>query len=1041
MSTSTVTTALLKVKSKFSPNNDVFPLRVEHALSKLDHSKIDGEFTNYLTNERVLIDRSLCSVREKIVNLLTTRTSDECANNLPTIIAKYQTLMTRRFFANMAIEIYETASDADATDAAHDDFIAWQEERLDETIQQAAERLTGIARKASKQSGTWEPYMAVGTMSMIKPYDYRKYPIKKAILKRCALKQAGDGLTKEMPIQAGTSKQADVVGSQSNLDDSTPKTTSRAGVHLSEQQQTVVIKEISGNAMPITSRADAHLREPDWNLDLMLKRENLVSAFQWSLTDAVGSYLPVAGVTTADVPADLLQNNIVSAPFQRFLFWRCKFVRVRFQIVASRFHQGLLGVKFIPTMLPKSQQVGDEWGNPTRWTQIPHGFLNPADGTVLEMLIPFVHTKGFLDLQFGDALGQIQVQVLNQLKAATGASTSVEVKVFVSFEENHFRVPRQGGLSFKAQLDKDADTLGYTLIRKATKQSGVFQKLGADLGAAAGTEIDNLAKDIIPSEVTGGIAGILLDKPAVTEFPPPLTHKDAQYMSANRGIENLERMTLEPSAQNITSDQFSCFAADETDLRYLFKHRVYLGSFNWAATASVGDILFSTINSPTHLVNMTTTTGALPVVGTPISPTIIGGISQLFTYWRGGIVYIFQVVGTAFHEGRLDFCNHVGTITPPVDYPSAMSQYVNSQTIRNTNNTVQVIVPFHSDTPWKRVWNGEALSDTATDNAVRSTDYVTGSLTVRVAVPLKSPNNVANNVDINVYVAGAEDFEVHSLSLIGGIYNFAPRTDAKSIREVHRKAFKQAGDVNVDAWDDSNCIPLGAARASTYDPKVHHFGESYTNLRECAKRYQTLMTQSGVNYTNTNDITGQFQFFGNGDGGMLGFLFACYRLFRGPMNMKMQLTSKAVNGANIYDHYMTGFCTTNLQFALASGGTTLPIALQANMSYNARPLTLTHPPIVRFSDTQVGEFQVPFQSIYHSLLNTQFSDNVDAYFANLFTQFDICYCIQRVPATTYGISYQVTLSAALGDETRFGIFLGIPTMTRITPIFPNPGSA
>ena len=213
--------------------------------------------------------------------------------------------------------------------------------------------------------------------------------------------------------------------------------------------------------------------------------------------------------------------------------------------------------------------------------------------------------------------------------------------------------------------------VSWGIFNRAKRESGLFTQLGTK----AGKEIDELASSILPSEVTGAIAKIALDKPAVTEFPTPLAHKDAQYMSASRGIENLERMTLEPSAQYITDDQFGD-TVDETDMKFLLKKPVYLTTFNWSATNPVGYILWQNIVSPMHLA---TAENAQPNV--PFDVTILGFLANLFTYWRGSINLIFQVVGTAFHEGRLDFCNHPATISPPSDYVTSMSQYVNSQTI------------------------------------------------------------------------------------------------------------------------------------------------------------------------------------------------------------------------------------------------------------------------------------------------------------------------------------------------------------------------
>jgi hypothetical protein len=751
-------------------------------------------------------------------------------------------------------------------------------------------------------------------------------------------------------------------------------------------------------------------------------------------------------------------------------------------------------------MLGKQYVGGAGVYAPTRATQVQHCFLDPSNGTVIDMAIPFQFNKGWIDLIFGDVLGQLRVQVLNQLQAASGSSTSVEVKVFVSFEDAHFRVPRPGGLTFterrtrndlllerktlqdelsalRSEYDavvrrsntvqnyhsaghgEESDgwddvscpptpkprtkvTLGEPIllrsnraasylpknvipIRKrveAEEQSGVFRSAGA----AVGSKLDKLAEDVLPKEITGMLAGVCLDKPAVTDFPEPLVSKDAQYMSATRGIEKVERMTAEPSAQYITTDQFGT-TVDEMDMKFILKKATFLETFNWSSTDGVGTVLYSKVSSPMHLLPE-----SVPTVFDPVPLVFLG---NLFSYWRGGLVYFFQVVGTAFHEGRLDFCNHPGTTTVPSDYSTAMSQYVNSQTVRNTNNTIEVRIPFHSDTPWKRVWNGEGLADVPTEGYVRSMDYVVGCFSIRVAVPLKNPNNVANNVDVNVFVAAADDFDFHTTSLIGGRY--VPFLPARTLKEV--RAREEAGDLNTDGKDDSGVITLGITDTGsgvyTHDHgDAHHFGETYSSLREMCKRY-VFTSQQKFSLSEGSGNLNHFQFTPTVVGGLPQYLAGCYRLFRGPYNAKLALD---VDGLGITSppSRVTGFCTTNVQPAIESTGSLA--GLDAILSGNKVTTSPLQPPLVRFSTTHVAEFQFPFQSIYHSLLIEKPEwELTPEYFDNMYAQWDLPYCIDCAGGGPVAV---LSLATSFADETRMGVWLGCPTVTTVTPLYPNPGS-
>jgi hypothetical protein len=895
---------------------------------------------------------------------------------------------------------------------------------------------------------------------------------------------SSNGLTKEQPVAPGNTSGSSTQGTISNIDEAQPIVTTKMGVNLSEQQKLVVRKAADGNVRPMTSRSDAHLNEPDWDLDKMLLRENLVAAFQWDLTAAVGSEISITGTgsTPTDVPQDLLKNDISATPFLRFQWMKFGTCKVRAQLTGSRFHQGRGLLYFVPTMLPKTYIGAAGQFGPKRATQNQHVFLDPSNGTVVELSIPFRYNKGFIDLVFGDVLGQLRFQVLNQLQAASGASTSVEVKIFVSFEDTHFRVPRPGGASFE-NLTSAARANGLELVdarrqkedalrikklekeltRKAEEikrltprkqesddditvveyESGMFEKGGAGLGK----QLDHLVDDLLPREVTGAIAGILLDKPAVTEYPEPLVNKDAQYMSSSRGVEKLERMTLEPSAQYLTSDQFGD-SVDEMDMKFLLKKPVYLETFNWSSTQAVGTTLYTTTVSPTHIDRVT----SYPTTGPGAEPSIMLALANLFTYWRGGFVLIFQMIGTAFHEGRLDFCNHPGTTTVPSTYSAALSQYVNSQTIRNTNNTVEVRIPFHSDTPWKRIWQGEPLSDIAgTSSTVRSMDFVTGCFSVRVAVPLKNPNNVANNIDVNIFLAAADDFEFHTLSIIGGtLIPFVPALRGRrqlALAEMQKRLVRkgkkdkkiivetQAGDLNTDDKTDKEVVVLGVGSVYTKDPPIHHFGETYSSLREACKRY---WQHSNVEFTTSpgDSNLGHFTFSSSSFGGLAGYLAHAYRLFRGPLNGKLQMF------ATTTDYYaassMTGFLTNNPQPALFSTGSLSGlhhVLAASNTHFDPR-----QPPLVRFSCNQVAEFQAPFQSIYHSLLMDQeLFDLTPSYFDDSYLQYDFPWCVN----TSASDHCQLTTAYAFADETRFGVFLGFPPMNFGGPeglSYPNPGS-
>ena len=253
----------------------------------------------------------------------------------------------------------------------------------------------------------------------------------------------------EAPTSAGNEEVADVEGDAADIDNAVPIENNSEGVTLSEQQQIINKPALDNNVQVVDKRAHAHLNEINWEVQNMLKRWNLVSEVTWSLSTAIGENLlnfattdPSVSVKDCDVPIDLLQNNISSTPFQRFNYFRCKSISVRFQLTASRFHQGRLIVYFKPTCTRKETFFGTTPYGLTRKTQLQYAILDPSAGSVVDFEIPFIFPKGYVDLKTYDALGQLYLECMNTLTVASGGSDSVEVKVYVSFNEPRFYIPR-----------------------------------------------------------------------------------------------------------------------------------------------------------------------------------------------------------------------------------------------------------------------------------------------------------------------------------------------------------------------------------------------------------------------------------------------------------------------------------------------------------------------------------------------------------------------------------------------------------------------
>jgi len=260
--------------------------------------------------------------------------------------------------------------------------------------------------------------------------------------------------------------------------------------------------------------------------------------------------------------------------------------------------------------------------------------------------------------------------------------------------------------------------------------------------------------EIIPEDVTGALLGTLLDKPAIPDQAMWVITKPAGFLNFSTQPEPIDKLQLHPASQQKCDKEHFSSNISDCHLSAIFNRKSYLGSFTWKVTNAAEDILFTIPVGPMLDMPITFT-------GNDYRPSIISFISSQFTYWRGGVTLIFDVVSSAFHEGRLECSFHPNTLLVPTDYQSRVSQYALSVAIRNTENTFAFTVPYLGETPWKRVWDGRTSNPPdATSSPPSDASFWSGAVAITVAAPLRVPANVAQDVEVKVYVVPADDFQL-----------------------------------------------------------------------------------------------------------------------------------------------------------------------------------------------------------------------------------------------------------------------------------------
>ncbi len=135
--------------------------------------------------------------------------------------------------------------------------------------------------------------------------------------------------------------------------------------------------------------------------------------------------------------------------------------------------------------------------------------------------------------------------------------------------------------------------------------------------------------------------------------------------------------------------------------------------------------------------------------------TNLSSVASQYAYWRGDIVFDFEVFCTPFHSGRLLIVYIPGdesTVTSGITIRRASSGIAATFDVKGVNSTLRFRVPWISDTPYRtNPFTGLYVPRT-------QKPFATGKIKVYVFNRLQAPPTVAPFVNIIVYKS-AHNFE------------------------------------------------------------------------------------------------------------------------------------------------------------------------------------------------------------------------------------------------------------------------------------------
>lgn len=822
------------------------------------------------------------------------------------------------------------------------------------------------------------------------------------------------------------------------LDSTTYQMVSDKGTYLTQNQPIKAVTE-NQRIMELNLRADRHMDDADWDLRSMLSRKNFVGTYEWNTGQAQWHE-----IVKFENPYDLLKQEIARRPFETFTYARWKKLIVYFQLQATRWQCGQLQAYFHPTMVPEDE-ISDllkleQYINRENSMLLNHFLLDAQQSDMCKLEIPFVWNKGWLDLNAQDVLGSVHLRVFNKLQAATGTSTSATVNVYMSLEDAQFRIPRP---------------LPPVEITKPIIKKKEIILFGEKQSALLGT-VNEVTKFLEPfAGMVDTMAGLFLDKKQISANPYPIIQKKQGYLTHQKNEEYVDRFTINPNTNQMTDQEH--YNSDISVLKadYMLKQKWnIIDTFQYSNVTGPGTVLASYNVGPMGWTFSPATTKTL---------TTVDYLTRRFQFWRGAFLLMLQVVATPMHEGRI-----LVVFRPAVDrtvaasYDEAQSQYVATFQIKGGQNCFAVRVPFLSQTPYNLVYAGQTI-DTANFN-----EYFNGSIQIISGTNLKVTANLVNQVEVNAFLATAEDFEIHTPTFDN--LNFLQNTNIPPsiVKAKNKKRFsfvekfekfvfgeKQSDKEEMlipatpnDLPSKVQAITLCAEENSRVsDPKTSHFGEHYTDFQQILKRYQpgpyytfdlkTLVDANIITSTDRDNIIAGYyplvfdmgcSTFGDSKlsvlqgNNLLADISACFRLQRTPMafKVKVESLSSPVSGYVTYMKNKPAEILPPIQTRLQQF---FPNAVDFSQNTVGGPFM----PLSFFDKDQQSEFYLPFLHHQATSLILQPYDIAPTYATqNGFNDVHLIAAIYGIQNETQRID--ITTFCSFSDEATFGAFQGLPAL-------------
>lgn len=513
------------------------------------------------------------------------------------------------------------------------------------------------------------------------------------------------------------------------------------------------------NLIVESSFDEAHEETVKNNLPLQkfFNRPVLIQHYEWQVNT-----LPA--VPPVNPWLSYFRNKRVANRIANYKLLRCK-LHIRVLINGSPMHYGRMLLTYNPLFERDEMQTNSTsptLGDLIGISQRPHLWLNPTTCQGGDMELPFLWPANALDIVTEEyvSMGLINMYPITFLRHANGGTTDVQISIYAWASDVVLSSPTHGEAetilpqsdeygdkAFSAKASNIASMVGKLshapMIGPYARATSMAMSLASNIASLFGfSKPVELNRTIVSMQTTG-----------------PLSTSNTVDNSVKLSLDSKQELTIDPRA-------FGLSTSDEMEILHIASTESYLTDFVWDPGNSqpAGTILWNSVVDPL----LFNSTAVAPPDIPEVNLTAMAFAALPFEFWRGSIIYRFQVVCSAMHKGRLrvvyDPEGEVSFLDPTSITPEYNLGYNLVVDISETKD-FEVSVGWSQATSYREHASLDTPPVDLFDiNPVpyRSSEqrFGNGVLGVYIVNELVSPSASADSVSVIVSVRAGPDFEV-----------------------------------------------------------------------------------------------------------------------------------------------------------------------------------------------------------------------------------------------------------------------------------------